>query len=343
MHKLNDIQNSHVFLRADMDVPLDKRKVEDDYRIKRCIETLVELISNGNKVAIFTKLGRPEKQDPDLSTKNILPTLRELLKKDILFIKNIYELELMHKTKEQIFLFENTRFFDWEENVDTKTSHKIATYFDYYVDEAFAMSHREETTNFIIPQKIGDIALGKNYVEEIDTLFKIRKGDFERPAYFILGGAKAETKIPMVSKLVSTFDKFLIGGKLVVESKKEFSNFKEKVVFGNLEKHGFDITDSATQDFINYIEKAKTVVWNGPTGMFELKEYKKSTEEIVKALEKTKALTIAGGGDTISAINKFGDIEKFSFVSTGGGAMFSYLAGNKTNIEKVEEIITNPK
>lgn len=338
---LYDIQNTHVFLRADMDVSLVEGKIESDYRIRKCIDTIKILKENNNKIVVFTKLGRPEHQEPSLSTKNILSRLKELLHEHILLIRNLDELGMLDKTTEQIFLFENTRFFEWEDIDDPNakiTAQKLSRFFEFYVDEAFAMSHRTETSNYLVPKFIGHFCLGKTYKQEIDTLTKIKEGNFSRPAIFLLGGAKVETKLPMVKSLKDKFDNFILGGLMPKEISQNPSIIEEiqnKTEVAELEEHGFDITERSTNEIVEKLKKSKTIVWNGPTGMFENDKYKRSTVNIIKALKEINATKIIGGGDTITAVEKFGKLDDYTFVSTGGGAMFSYLSGNKTNIEKL--------
>ena len=331
---LENIQNSRVFLRADMDVTFVNGNIESDFRIKRCLPTIELLLQKNNKVVIFTKIGRPEKQEPELSTKNLIPTLNRLLKTDIDFIENLKDLA---SRTFQLSIFENTRFFAWESSTASdqgKVLPIFSSLFDYYVDEAFAMSHRKETTNFLFPKLLKKISIGLNYKNEITHLEKIKAGEFEHPAVFVLGGIKAETKVPMINYLLDNFDMFLIGGKL--DEEKIVTKDNSKLLIAKNNETGFDITDNSLKEFIEKIKEAKTIIWNGPTGMFEKEEHAESTREIIKAIEERKdTLNIAGGGDTIAAIEKYGNFNNYSFVSTGGGAMFHYLSGGLTNIEEL--------
>lgn len=332
---IKNIENSKIFLRVDFDVPIINKIVQTDYRIKRCLPTINSLLNQNNTLVLFTKVGRPEGFNDNLSTKHIIKILEHNLNTKINFENNIDKIEkcFLHN----ITLFENTRFYDWENKQNPEFNRRIANFFDYYVDEAFAVSHREETSNFYIPQKINKIAMGLNYLNEIDYLTKLRNGNFENPGIFILGGAKAETKIPMIEKIRSKFNYIIVGGKLVKE--KQIVTLKQQInnlLLLKLNDTGFDIDTSSIEVIKSAIKIAKTVVWNGPLGKFEDSEGCISTIEMLKFFaDRKQGLTIAGGGDTISAIEKYGEYNSFSFISTGGGAMFSYLGGNATNIEKI--------
>lgn len=340
---LSNIKNSKVFVKVDFDIAIENGVIQSDYRIKRCAQTIINLKSSGNTVVLFTKIGRPEgKIVPELSTLNILGKVKELIG-ETMYLKNTDELEYTLNTNKQgLYLYENTRFYKWEEDYKNKNVKKIANLFDYYVDESFATSHRQESSNFYIPNIIGNISMGINYSQEIKQLRKIKEGDFKNPSLFILGGAKAETKIPMVEKMVEKFTYIIVGGKLcdekeIVEISSKYKNVK---VLKNNDS-GFDINDKSIEVLSRAVSLAKTVVWNGPVGFFEKNEHSKGTCNLIKSLEKKQGLVVAGGGDTISAIEKFGNFQDFTFISTGGGAMFAYLSGNPTNFEKLQDSTIN--
>lgn len=98
---------------------------------------------------------------------------------------------------------------------------------------------------------------------------------------------------------------------------------------GGVEKgwEGIDIGDVAIQEFIAEIVKAKTIIWNGPVGVFEIDVFAHGTKAIAEAMAASDAVTIVGGGDSVTAVNKFGLQEKMTFISTGGGASLELLEG----------------
>lgn len=343
---LPEITNSKVLVWCDFDVTLDQQgNITSDYRIKRCLPTIRTLLKNNNQLALFSKLGRPVNKEPSLSTKNLIPKLKYLLNENIEF-ENVLENLANSIQKNKVILFENPRFFQWEEleylklnPIEAKKIKSSLEPFDYFVDESFAMSHRREVLTFLFPKVIGKIAAGENYLNEVEHLSTIRIGRFERPAYFVLGGAKAETKIPLMQGIIKNFDMFLVGGlmpKEILNSPELSASLQNRAYISDLAPSGMDITKESTDKIISRISSAATIVWNGPLGKFESELYQKSTVALVNAIEKNQnAVKIVGGGDTISAIEKFGDFSKYNFISTGGGAMFSFLANNKTNLESL--------
>jgi phosphoglycerate kinase len=162
----------------------------------------------------------------------------------------------------------------------------------------------------ILGSKIGEVFYakegllqGKNFPEE-----KLIEGiDFSNPKIYLPKDGV------MCSKTLE--DKYLRSG--MVESLKN-------------EEEIFDIGSESIMVFKEIIKKSKTILWNGSLGMHEDKRFEKGTKEIAKAISKnSSAFKVAGGGETISAINDFGLKEGFSFLSTGGGAMLEFLGGEK--------------
>jgi len=92
---------------------------------------------------------------------------------------------------------------------------------------------------------------------------------------------------------------------------------------------GIDIGDVAIGEFVAEVAKAKTILWNGPMGVFELDSFAKGTKAIAEALAANAGTTIVGGGDSVTAINKFGLDDKVTFISTGGGASLELLEGKQ--------------
>ena len=98
-----------------------------------------------------------------------------------------------------------------------------------------------------------------------------------------------------------------------------------------------DIGPQTSERFAHMIQYAKTVVWNGPVGVFEHEQFSKGTATIAKAIAESDAFSIAGGGDTLAAIDRFGVTDNISYISTGGGAFLEFLEGKKLPAVEVLE------
>ena len=315
-----DADGKRVIVRCDFDVPVKSGKILDDTRIKDSLPTLKYLLSNGAKLFLISKLGRPKRKDPSLSLEIITDALSNYLGKKIIFQRN-----LDGNSSGEVILLENLRFWSEEEDGDENFGKKLATFGDLYVNECFATSHRNDASITQLP-KILPFYAGLRLLKEVEELKIVMKNP-ARPLVAIIGGAKLETKLPAIFNLAKIADKVLVGGKLMFEV--EIRSLPENVVVAYDDVQTKDIGEQSIKLFSESISGAKMVVWNGPMGMFEDSRYMKGTKEIAKAVVGSDAYSVIGGGDTISALNKLDLISKIKFVSTGGGAMLEFLAGKK--------------
>jgi phosphoglycerate kinase len=363
MLKLNSISNSTVLVRVNYDLPLPI----STERIDDSLSTLETLFENNNKIIILTHWGRPKDNDPKLSTKKLATYIEESLGRTVVYINQFKSFEdakdIIKESKEKIFLLENTRYNPDEKSKDSKVRLELAKSYAYlgdaFVDEAFPVSHRDEATNCEIKTKL-PFCYGLSYQHEVENLDKI-KANPKHPFVAIMGGAKLETKLPLLNKILPKVDKILVGGLLAftfLQAKKNLGqnipeifnsiveddfvsvaeeimkNHGDKIVlpidleYGESEgkKYGYDIGTATIDLFKSEIAKAQTIFWNGPMGFCEKKPFDKGTIEIATAIAANKTCFSAiGGGDTGSAVPA--DIEsQFNFVSMGGGATLEYLA-----------------
>ncbi|MGA2417716.1 MAG: phosphoglycerate kinase, partial [Candidatus Staskawiczbacteria bacterium] len=165
--------------------------------------------------------------------------------------------------------------------------------------------------------------------KEIEVLDKIMKNP-EKPMVAIVGGKKVETKSKFIDNISKVADFVIIGGLLSKEvtDKNIKFDFPEKIIspVGHLD--GLDINQESIKLFQEKIATAKTILWNGPFGKFEDDKYAAGTLAIAEAIINSGAYSVVGGGETVEFLEKKGMIDKFSHVSTGGGAMLSYLSGD---------------
>lgn len=324
-----EVSGKKVILRADLDVPLEDGKVADDTRLRALLPTLEYLIENRAQVLIIGHLGRPTSAKasagkpgmrfvPELSLKPVAEKLSELSNSEIKLIGGLEEA----KDFKGVGMLENLRFWPEEEANDPAFARKLASLGDLYVNDAFAASHREHASIVGIPKYLPAYA-GFRLEEEVKELGSVLENP-ERPLIFIIGGAKTETKKPLVPAFAKIADKVLLGGLLTFAPELEGI---PNVVFPIDAVDAYDIGPKTLEKYINILKSAKTVVWNGPLGVWEDNRYEVGTRAIAEELALLPGKTVVGGGDTIAAINAFGLLSKMSYVSLGGGAMLEFLAG----------------
>lgn len=326
------LKGKKVLVRVDFNCPTKNGKILDDFRIKKEIPFLKSLLKEGAKVILISHLGRPEgKKEPKLSLKGVKKRLEKYLKKKVLGPLDLDDENtkgLIEKMKEgNLAILENIRFYPGELRGDEEFAKKISLFGDIFINDAFSVSHRNHASVSKIPKFLKSFA-GPNLISEIKNLSKILKKP-KRPLVAIIGGAKIEDKVPLAEKFCQIADFILVGNLVGFELKKRrIANFK-KIIFPVDKKISFDLNNETIKLFKEKIKIAKTIFWAGPLGKIEQKKYQKGTMEIAKAILKSKAFSVVGGGDTIEFLNKFTFVKKFDFVSMGGGAMLKFLAGEK--------------
>jgi len=328
------LESKKVLLRLDLDVNLENGKVVDATRIGNSIPTIREILAKKASIVIIGHLGRPHGNVvSDLSTKLLVPTFEKLLDIKVIQFDAIFSQEIKSAVKSakegDIFLLENLRFDPGEETNDPRFAQSLASLGEVFVNDAFAVCHRNHASVAYLPQFLPSAA-GLRLEAEVLNLSKVVKNP-ERPLVAIIGGAKIETKLPVIDYLSKIADFVLVGGKLPVEVKnqKMEEKFAENVVVGNLVRDGADIDLSTIEKFTQIIVGAKTVVWNGPMGVFEEEKYMWGTKTVAEAIVKSGATSVIGGGETIAAITKLGLTKRITWISSGGGAMLEFLAGRK--------------
>ncbi|MDP3882678.1 MAG: phosphoglycerate kinase, partial [Candidatus Staskawiczbacteria bacterium] len=166
--------------------------------------------------------------------------------------------------------------------------------------------------------------------KEITALDKVMKNP-DKPMVAVVGGTKVETKAKFIDKISEVADVVIVSGliKKEIEEKHIKLSRQEKIVGPAGKLDAPDINEESIKMFKEKIMEAKTVLWNGPFGKFEEKKYAKGTLAIANAIIDSGAFSVVGGGETVEFLEKQGIIEKFSHVSTGGGAMLQYLSGEE--------------
>ncbi len=312
------IHNKKVLLRMDIDVPLGN--VAGDFRLEAGLPTLKMCLEHASEVIVMGHIGRPGgKEDPELSVGRVFEWLSQELGEPV-----------------KLRILENLRFEPGEESCDLEYAKELASFGDVYVNEAFASYHPASSTT-ILPTLLPHRA-GLRFVKEVEKLKEVRENP-KKPLVVIIGGAKVEDKLPVVEEMAKIADYVLVGGKIASEIQN--SKFKiQNVLVGELNKEGTDVTPETIEKWQEIIAKAKMVVWNGPLGKIQNSEdmsSERGTYELAHILADSDAEVIVGGGDTVGFLQKLGMLEKFGFVSTGGGAMLKFLEkGTLATIEALK-------
>ncbi len=347
----NNLKYRRILLRVDLDVPLREQEskrageregekkwgVADDSRIVESLETINYLLEQKAKIILLSHLGRPEgKVMPEFSLAPVANKLQELLPKiNVKFSPFAKASEgqandQFSMGENQVVMLENLRFDPGEESNDPEFAKKLASNGDFYVNEAFATSHREHASIVGLPKLLPHTA-GLRFLNEVENLTKVFENP-PRPVITVLGGIK-EDKLDYVKFFKRFSDEILIGGKLP-----EFIGKDNKgMVVAQLTSDREDIAEEAIVLFEEKIRKAKTIVLSGPMGKYEDENHRSGTERIFKAIANSSAFKIAGGGDTETAITRLAINEKFNWISVGGGAMLEFLA--KRTLPGIEALL----
>ncbi len=322
IEKANITQGTKVLVRCDLDVPIENGAILETLRLDRALETLEYIVGKGGFPVIMGHIGKPKgTYEEKLSTKQLLPYFQERLGAD------------------NFELLENLRFDHREETNDVNFASELAKKADIYVNESFATSHRKHTSIVEITNHLEAYA-GFELIKEVTTLEKIVKSA-QKPLIAIIGGAKLESKKPVITKFLQIADNVLVGGKIGLEwTEKIPENLLLPADYATDNK---DIGPQTISTFIEKINNSKTIIWAGPMGLFEDSTCEAGTKEIAQAIanntKNNQVYSVAGGGDTINAIQKLNSLENFSFISTGGSAMLDFIANG--TLPGLEALHTN--
>lgn len=356
---LKDLSGKKVVLRVDFNVPMKNGIILDDFRIKKAVPTILLLQKKGARVVIIAHLG-------EKGTESLLPIAVRLKKyiKSVDFIgTSIFSDETEKKVnamkKGEIVLLENLRREVGETKNSPSFARALSRYGEIYVNDAFSVSHREHASIIGITKYLPGYA-GLQFLQEIENLSKVFNPT--HPFLFILGGAKFDTKIPLIKKYLRSADNIFIGGAIASDFFKAkgyevgtslvgVNNFQVPLLLKakNLilpidvevtknSKNRFtkpsevlpdenivDIGPQSVELLKDLINKAGFILWNGPLGKYEA-GFGGATEEVLKIISKSKAHSVIGGGDTTALISKLKIEDKLGFVSTGGGATLDFLS-----------------
>ena len=308
-----DVSNKKVLVRADLDID-----VTETYRLEALLPTLKYLSSKSSKIILIGHRGRPDgKVVEEFKMKPVENELRK--------IASGIPFEIL----------ENLRLDPGEEANDLEYAKNLALLGDVYVNEAFGNSHRDHASIVGLP-KLLPHAAGLRFVEEVNNLSKVFDNP-KRPVLFIVGGVKKD-KLDYIDNIKSIADKILVGGRLPAYLQDTgYLILDTKIIIANLLPDKEDITINSMIKFEEEIAKAGAIVLTGPMGKYEDPGHRQGTVRIFKATANSKALKIAGGGDTELAISLLELRGQFDWISVGGGAMLEFLA--KRTLPGIEALL----
>lgn len=378
-------ERKKILLRVDLNVPVINQKITEKSRIDSLKPSINKLIKRKNKIFLLSHFGRPKgKYVEKYSLKFICPTLvKELGIKKIYFINNLNEKEIKKKiylmNYGDVCLLENIRFYPGEENNDLNFIKAICKNFDFYINDAFSVSHRNHAS-IVGPPKFLPSYAGFSLLDEIkniDSFFH----KLTKPNLAIIGGSKISSKINILYNLMKSCNTIVIGGAMantffyakninigqslceknlssvalsIIEKAKKYNckiilpvdvicanSINDKLNIYECDVRNIpsnlmvlDIGIKTIEIIKRIILKSKMILWNGPLGAFEYIPFNKSSIKIANTIKdhakNLNIVTLAGGGDTISAIKLAKAEDGFSYLSKAGGAFLEWMEGKES-------------
>ena len=364
-----DLKGKRVFIRADLNVPIEDGQITDDTRIRASLPGIRHALGQRAAVMVTSHLGRPKEGElkPQDSLAPVAKRLSELLKQDVSLVRDW--VDGVDVKPGQVVMLENCRVNKGEKKDEEPLARRIAALCDVYVNDAFGTAHRAEATTHGAARFAPVACAGPLMAAELDALGRALANP-ARPLVAIVGGSKVSTKLSVLAGLARKVDQLIVGGgiantfllaagrpigkslaepELVAEAKKIMSDtnvpLPTDVVVGKsiddaspktkstdavaADEMILDVGPKTARVIADSLQDAGTIVWNGPVGVFEKDQFAKGTEVLAHAIAGSKGYSIAGGGDTVAAINKFGIADRIDYISTAGGAFLEFLEGKK--------------
>ena len=367
------VQGQRVFIRADLNVPLNNGAITEDTRVRASVPAIEMALKAGAAVMVTSHLGRPTEGEfkAEDSLAPVAQRLGELLGREVPLVTNW--VDGVEVQPGQVVLLENCRVNVGEKKNKPELAQKLAKLCDIFVNDAFGTAHRAEGTTYGIAEYAPIACAGPLLSAEIDALNKALAAP-ARPLAAIVAGSKVSTKLTILKSLADKVDQLIVGGGIantfmlaaglkIGKSLAEPDLVAEaKAVIDAMAARGADVpvptdvvcakafaadapatvklsTEVEDDDLIldigpvtaaklaEQLKKAGTIVWNGPVGVFEFAAFENGTKVIAQAIAESPAFSIAGGGDTLAAIAKYGIEKDVGYISTGGGAFLEVLEG----------------
>jgi len=330
------VRGKNILLRVDFNWPYE-------YRVAKTIPAVRALLKNGAASVIL--ITHCEKDDKIIHLDSLHKYLRKFFK-DIVFVKG--PIKKMPEAffdwyKNRVVLLDNLRFSPGEQDNTLVFAKILASWGDYYVNDAFAASHREHASIVLLP-KLLPHEVGPLFKKEVENLSKFFKP--RHPFLVVIAGNKFATKEPLISKFIKTADAVFVGGAIgnaflkkrgvdIGRSRVENTKIPKNILWHRkillpedwVTKNGviYDAGPNTVKELVNLAKNSKLILWNGTLGLCE-KGFTYGTQALALGLGRSKAYKVVGGGDTVAVIRKMKLEKNFDFISTGGGAMLEFLA-----------------
>lgn len=371
-----EIISKKVILRCDYNVPINDGVIDDDSRIVKSLTTINYLLDKNCSLIIMSHLGKVKSEEDKKknSLKLVSERLSELLHMDVKFIEEPVGMEVLKACKDlhngEIILLNNTRYCDIPDKLESSNDEGLSEYWsklgDIFVLDAFGSMHRNHASvsgiSRFLPTYYGLLVkeemLGLNpVVNNVSTPFGV-----------FMGGAKIDDKLGYIKYLLPKCNYLMIGGgiansflsaagynvgdslktddpEILNELKQLLNDYKDKIVLPiDFVFDGNAIMDLGPKSIAKYLKLfsiCKTIFMNGSCGKFEDERFKDGTVSLIEGFKNIDAYKVAGGGDTLNAINSNNLVTAFNFLSTGGGASLEYVS--KGTLESLEFIDKNSK
>lgn len=327
-----DVAGKRVLLRLDLDVD------EDYTRIDLAKDTLGVLRENNCKIIVIGHKGRPDGQvNKKFSLERLVPVIERISGITVDFCDEVVGDKAKSAsddlTPDKILLMENLRFHPGEEKNDPGFVQQLASLGDFYVNEAFAVCHREHASIVGLP-KVLPHAAGVRLAKEVEVLSGILESP-QRPVVAVVSGIK-EDKMDRIASILDKVDKVLVGGRLPLYYG-ENNPDPSKIILAQLIADTQDITLHSVEKFKEEIAKAGTIILAGVPGKYEDEGHRQGTREVFNAIANSSAFKVAGGGDAEAAITLLELNDKFDWISVGGGSFLEFLA--KGTLPGIEALI----
>ncbi|MDC1051307.1 phosphoglycerate kinase [Gammaproteobacteria bacterium] len=363
-----NISNKNLVIRVDMNVPISNGAITDLTRIEACLPSIKHALDNNCKILLVSHLGRPTegKAEEAFSLAPVSEALSNILNEPVQLVDS-YASNKIFNSNERVQLLENVRFFNGEMSNDDLLGKALGGLGDIYVFDAFGTAHRKQASTHSAILSSKESCSGILLKREIDSLNRAML-NAPSPYLAIIGGAKVSSKLGLIKNLNMKADNIIVGGGIantflkasgyeigtslvedsmldvaakmlkvgkillpstvVTSTSFQGSNVKIKQI-DDVTSEEMILDQMLTPNMKDAIKRSRLILWNGPLGVFENSLFSSGTESLAKNIKESNGYSIAGGGETLSAINTFINKDDVSYCSTGGGAFLEFMEGKE--------------